>query len=71
MDQATVIVAGDIDCNGLAQGPDAVLAAMLAAGMLNPSSLSAAAYCAADANGDGFVDSIDVQAIERAGLFLM
>lgn len=71
VDQATVIVAGDIDCNGLAQGPDAVLAAMLAAGMLNPSSLSAAAYCAADANGDGFVDSIDVQAIERAGLFLM
>jgi len=71
VDQATVIIAGDIDRSGVTDGLDAVLAAMLAAGMLNSSSISAAAYCAADANADGFVDSIDTQMIESAGLFLM
>lgn len=71
VDEATVIVAGDIDCNGMTDGLDAVLAVMLTAGMLNSSALSVAAYCAADANADGFVDSIDVQMIENAGLFLL
>ncbi len=65
----TIIIFGDIDGDGLADGRDACIADMLANGMLTQNDVGDAAYLAADANHDGLVDSADALLLEQAGLF--
>lgn len=66
----TIIIFGDTDGDGLADGRDAVIANMLSAGMLTQGDLGAAACFAADANHDGTVDTADALLLEQAGLYL-
>jgi hypothetical protein len=65
-----IVIFGDIDGDGLADGNDTSIASMLSDGMLTQGDLSAAAYYAADANHDGAVNNLDTQLLEQAGLFL-
>ena len=66
----TIIIFGDTDGDGYADGRDAVIANMLAAGMLTQGDAGDAAFFAADANHDGIVDALDALLLEQAGLFL-
>lgn len=66
----TIIIFGDINGDGLADGRDACIADMLATGMLTQNDVGDTAYFAADANHDGLVDTADALLLEQAGLFV-
>lgn len=66
----TLVIFGDANGDGFADGRDAVIANMLSAGMLTQGDAGDAAYFAADANHDGIVDALDALLLEQAGLFL-
>lgn len=63
----TVVIFGDLDGDGLHDGRDAVLAQLIASGMLSP---QRAVLAAADINRDGKIDSYDVDKLVSAGLFM-
>jgi len=71
VDSVTVIVYGDVDGNGLANGMDATLVSLIAAGMLTQAQVGDSVYSAADVNQDGQINSDDVNLLEQAGIFLI
>lgn len=70
VDQVTVVIYGDTDGDGLADGRDATIAGMIASGMLTLLDVGAYVYDAADVNSDGQINNEDVALLEQAGLFL-
>ncbi len=61
----TVVIFGDIDGDGLYNGQDAVLAELIASGMLSPQSVE---QTAADVNCDGQIDEQDINLLMQAGI---
>lgn len=66
----TVVIFGDTDGDGFADGRDTAKVNLIAAGMLDRAQAGEAVYLAADANRDGAVDAADAAELENAGLFL-
>ncbi len=66
--QYTVIIYGDINSDGVADGNDSFLVNMIDAGMLSADSLTAAQKLAADPNHDGAITAADALLLEDAGL---
>lgn len=64
----TVSVKQDVDGNYKLDGEDAFIAGLVASGMLSTDELGAAQSIAADADGDGDVDSNDFAIMEANGL---
>ncbi len=67
IDTYYLVIFGDGDGDGYANGSDATLAAMAASHMITPDALHAFAL---DVNGDGNIDSTDSGLLDQAGLFL-
>lgn len=63
----TIVVFGDVNGDGIYDGRDATLVAMIEGGMLTP---DAAYRLAADCNRDGTVDYADTALLEQAGVLL-
>ncbi len=66
--QYTVVIYGDINSDGAADGEDAMIANLIAMGAISADSLAAAQKLAADPNHDGAIDSADVLLLEDSGL---
>ena len=64
----SLVVYGDVDGDGVADGQDVVLAQMLCDSILTEDSVSKAVYKAADCNHDGEITEEDVNEIINAGL---
>ncbi|MBQ6931788.1 MAG: dockerin type I repeat-containing protein, partial [Clostridia bacterium] len=64
----TVIIYGDIDCDGIADGNDSFLVNMVVSGMLSADALTAAQKLAADPNHDGKIDDADYALLAESGL---
>lgn len=64
----TVVIYGDLNSDGAANGEDAMVANLVAMGVISADSLSAAQKEAADPNHDGVIDAADVLLLEDAGL---
>ena len=64
----SLVVYGDVDGDGVADGQDVVLAQMLCDGILTEDTVSKAVYEAADCNHDGEITQDDVNEIINAGL---
>ena len=71
VDHVTVIVYGDTDCNGVADGNDATIASLIVGGMLSAAQAGEFVYRAADANNDGVLNNTDVDLLQQAGAFLI
>ena len=67
VDSYYLVIFGDADGDGYANGGDAVYAALAVSYMAELSDLLVFAL---DLNGDGKVDSADVQKLERVGMFM-
>lgn len=63
----TVVIKGDADGDGWANGNDYTIASLIFAGMLEGDDIT---KFACDINGDGVVDRADCSGLELAGLFL-
>lgn len=70
LDTITVVVYGDVDCDGKIDGRDSVLISCIAEGMLTSATLSAAQLTAADVDGSGSVTATDAEYIATCGLKL-
>ena len=66
----TVVIYGDLDSNGVADGQDAFYAQLYAAGALTADSFTEAQLLAADVNRDGQIDYADVSILADAGLLI-
>lgn len=66
--QYTVVIYGDLNSDGVANGEDAVIANLVAQGIISADSLTLAQKHAADPNHDGKIDAADVLLLEDAGL---
>lgn len=64
----TLVVYGDLDGDGIADGRDVLLAQMLANGMLDASSVGETVFEAADCDHDGKVTQNDVELIINSGV---
>lgn len=64
------VLYGDINGDGWYDGTDALLASLIAEGMLTENDLSEVELLAADCNHDGAVNSLDVDILREAGLLL-
>lgn len=64
----TVVIYGDIDSDGIADGNDAFLVNMIVSGMLSADALTAAQKLAADPNHDGKIDATDSALLADSGL---
>lgn len=64
----TIIVYGDVDGDGYADGQDVMLTQMLADGILGKDDVSSAVYEAADCNHDGEITAEDVTEIVNSGI---
>ena len=64
----TVVKSGDVDCDGFADGRDAVLIECIAGGMLTLSDVSTAQMRAADCNSDGLIEQNDIDFAVQSGL---
>lgn len=64
----TVVIYGDIDSDGIADGNDSFLVNMIVSGMLSADALTAAQKLAADPNHDGKIDNADSVLLADAGL---
>ena len=65
----TVVIYGDIDSDGIADGNDSFLVNLIVSGMLSADALTEAQRLAADPNHDGKIDAADSALLEDAGLF--
>ncbi|MCL2509199.1 MAG: lectin like domain-containing protein [Oscillospiraceae bacterium] len=68
VDTLTFSLIGDVSCDGNIDGIDAVLVTYITDLGLNKAKIGAAAYRAADANHDGFIDHDDYLLLEQCGL---
>lgn len=66
--QYTVVIYGDLNSDGLADGEDAMIANLVAQGVISVDSLTLAQKFAADPNHDGAIDADDVALLEDSGL---
>ncbi len=66
--QYTVVIYGDINSDGIADGNDSFLVNMIVSGMLSADALTAAQRLAADPNHDGKIDAADAALLENSGL---
>ena len=64
----TVVIYGDINSDGIADGNDAFLVNMIVSGMISADALTAAQRMAADPNHDGKINATDFALLEDAGL---
>ncbi len=69
-DSASVVVIGDINCDGKIDGMDAVMANCVESGMLTDNELSSASYSACDCARDGKVDTDDINKLFNVGIEL-
>ncbi|MBQ7596900.1 MAG: dockerin type I repeat-containing protein [Clostridia bacterium] len=65
-----IVIFGDVDGDGYYDAQDATFVSSLAAELITPEKIGAAAYMAADCNHDGAVDSSDAQLLIQAGVLL-
>lgn len=66
----TVVIFGDVNCDGVYDGNDATIVNCLVAGMLTQTQVGEAVYTAADCNHDGIIDEFDSELLNNAGLLL-
>ena len=64
----TAVKSGDVDCDGFADGRDAVLIECIAGGMLASSDITAAQMRAADCNFDSLIEQNDIDFAVQSGL---
>lgn len=64
----TVVIYGDLNSDGAANGEDAMIANLVSMGVISADSLTAAQKEASDPNHDGKIDAADVLLLEDAGL---
>ena len=69
-DTGTVVVFGDTDCDGNADGQDAFIVSMIMLGMLHDTDIDAARMRAADYNNDGSINDLDFNLIFNSGLHI-
>lgn len=69
-DTVTVVIYGDVDCDGKIDGMDSMMIACIAQQMLNSTNLSAAQLIAADIDKSGDVTLSDEEYIRNCGLLL-
>lgn len=69
-DTVTVVIIGDVDCDGFINGMDSVYINALAQNMFPEGTLSAAQLAAADIDRNGAYSSTDVQYIETCGIYI-
>lgn len=69
-DTITVVIFGDVNCDGWYDGTDAVIVKCITAGTLTREQVGEAVYMAADCNHDGVINSLDVDILEQAGVLL-
>jgi len=67
---ATLVIYGDVNCDGIYDGTDATLVSCIVNGMLTREQVGEAVYEAADCNHDGNVDELDIELLNQAGLLL-
>lgn len=70
IDNLTIVIYGDANCDGKIDGTDAVVVRLMASGMLTADEVSLAQQTAADVNLDGSVTAVDAEHIELAGVNL-
>ncbi|MCQ2472051.1 MAG: hypothetical protein MJ147_08450 [Clostridia bacterium] len=68
IDMATVVIIGDVDCDGFIDGMDAVYISAIAQGLFANGGLTPAQFRAADIDGSGAGDETDAQYIQSCGL---
>lgn len=66
----TVVVFGDVNCDGIYDGTDAMIVNCIVNGMLSRAQVGEAVYLAADCNHDEIVDEMDIAILNDAGLLL-
>ncbi len=66
----TVVVFGDVNCDGVYDGTDAMIVNCIVNGMLSRAQVGEAVYLAADCNHDEIVDEMDIAILNDAGLLL-
>ena len=66
----TVVIFGDVNCDGVYDGTDSVIVGCFEKGMLNEDQVSEAVYTAADCNHDGVINVFDCMVLNDAGLVL-
>ncbi|MBQ7596562.1 MAG: InlB B-repeat-containing protein, partial [Clostridia bacterium] len=64
-----IVIYGDVDGDGIADGRDVQIAQLLAEGLLTKANVGAAVYEAADFDHDGEITENDVQLIVESGIF--
>ncbi len=69
-DNLTIVLFGDVNCDGKIDGIDTVVVRAMAGGMFSASDISAAQLAAADVNLDSAVTAVDAEHIELAGIGL-
>ncbi|MBQ7596166.1 MAG: hypothetical protein IJU45_05825 [Clostridia bacterium] len=70
LDTITIVVYGDVDCNGVIDGRDSVYINCIAEGLLTAANSSVAQVLAADVDGSGQVTSSDTEYIQTCGLLM-
>ena len=70
LESYTVVLSGDINCDGWCNGMDSVIISCVVEGMLTESNLTQAQYAAADCNSDGIITDADTETAALAGIGL-
>ena len=70
IEEYTVIVFGDVNCDGSTDGTDSVILKCIVNGMIPTDTLSAEVKSAADCNHNGSIDENDAKMLDEAGLSL-
>ena len=70
MESYEFVVFGDVDCNGVYDGQDAVLVNMIVNGMLTREQVGESVWMAADCNHDGIINHADVDLLNQAGVLI-
>ena len=68
VEEYTFVFLGDLNCDGIVNGMDAVIDNCIISAMLSKTDVSKAVWMAADFNSDGTVNSSDSEEIQREGL---
>ena len=69
-DTLTVVIFGDVNCDGTYDGTDAITVSCIVNGMLTKEQVGEAVWAAADCNHDGVINEADVELLNEAGLLL-
>ena len=69
-DTMTVVIRGDVDCDGLIDGRDSLIVDCLVNNLLSKDQVGEAVFTAADCNRNGEIDAEDILLLTNAGLKL-